>query len=159
MTRLLITTVVSQLKVPDEDYDITVIYRAQVGGGRTSEALDNSALLSTCEQFGDSAGSLQFVLGTISFPRSSAVQQPPSPPELSIPVPLPRIQSKEVQLRDYPDGLGGYEASDEGSSKRSGMITGTHKAPANLAFPLMYHVVILGNFHISFSSAYKTSTS
>lgn len=123
VTRPLIVTFVSQLKVPDEDHDITVIYQAHVRG-RMGDALSDSSLLSLCEQFGDSEGTFRFALETTSFPRSSAVQPPPS--DLSLPPPLSRLRSGEVQIRDHSfDGLGGYEASDEGSSKRGAMHPGT----------------------------------
>jgi hypothetical protein len=139
LNRLLIVTVVSQLKIPDEDHDITVIYRGHIQRGRMGDALNDSSLLSMCEQFGDSEGNLRFALETTSFPRSSAVQPPPSPSDLSLPPPLSRLRSGEVQIRDHSfDGLGGYEASDEGSSKRSAVHPGTRVAVANLCSHVSY---------------------
>ena len=132
------------MKVPDEDHEITVIYPARIQHGRVGEALDDSDLLSICEQSGDSEGNLRFALETTSFPLSSAVQpSSPPPPEPSVSVAVPRLRPGEVQGRDHSfDGLGGYEASDESSSRRSGMLPGTRAA----AFPLK--LLILENFHI-----------
>lgn len=87
------------------------------------DALSDSSLLSMCEQFGDSEATLRFALGTTSFPRSSAI---PPPPPTNDQQPLARLRSGDLQIRDLHsfDGLGGYEASDEGSAKRGGSHSG-----------------------------------
>ncbi|KAF9519776.1 hypothetical protein BS47DRAFT_1336478 [Hydnum rufescens UP504] len=127
--------ILATLRIPDEDHDITKVYRTEIRDHRPiGDALGNDELLNICEENGDAQRALHFMLQSTSFPSSSAILPPP--PAIDLTLSTARTLSGDL-MGDPPilDSLGGYEASDEGVSRRtptsSAMVNNKQGAPYN----------------------------